>query len=69
MGAKKDIRKILEYFYKYVNSNDIIGLGMNWTDNYLYFDYALGVINNDEVLDKLKKLIFQILDLMWNILI
>ena len=29
---------------------------MNWTDN--YFDYALGVINNEVVLDNLKTFLF-----------
>ena len=45
-------------FTKYVNSKDIIGLGMNWTDDYLYFDYALGVINNEKVLENLKNIDF-----------
>ncbi len=31
---------------------------MNWTDDYLYFDYALGVIDDKETLDKLKSIDF-----------
>ncbi len=54
----KVLDKYWSVFTKYVNSKDIIGLGMNWTDNYLYFDYTLGVINNEEVLDILKTIDF-----------
>lgn len=54
----KILDKYWSVFTKYVNSKDIIGLGMNWTDNYLYFDYALGVINNEKVLENLKNIDF-----------
>lgn len=54
--------KVLDRYWsiitKYVDSKDIIGLGMNWTDDYLYFEYALGVIDNEKVLDKLKTIDF-----------
>jgi len=31
---------------------------MNWHDDYLYFDYAIGVINDDITLSELKKIDF-----------
>lgn len=31
---------------------------MNWTDDYLYFDYALGVIDDEEILNILKNIDF-----------
>ena len=37
-----------------VTKDKVIGLGMNWSDDYLYFDYALGTIDDEEVLEKLK---------------
>jgi uncharacterized protein len=33
-----------------IDPSKIIGLGMNWTDDYLYFDYVLGVINDENTL-------------------
>jgi hypothetical protein len=45
-------------FTNYIQTEKIIGLGMNWTDNYLYFDYCLGVINDDDTLNKIKKIDF-----------
>lgn len=45
-------------FMSYVASEKIIGLGMNWTDDYLYFDYALGVIDDEETLNRLKSINF-----------
>lgn len=35
----------------------IIGLGMNWVENGLYFDYALGVIDDEKTFQKLKSVI------------
>ncbi len=46
------------YISKYISKNKIVGLGMNWTKDNLYFEYALGVIGNDEVLKKLKQIDF-----------
>ena len=31
---------------------------MNWSDDFKYFDYALGVINDEETLDILKQIDF-----------
>lgn len=45
-------------FTSYVPSEKIIGLGMNWTSDYLYFDYALGVIDDEDTLRKLKSIDF-----------
>ncbi len=45
-------------FTSYVPSEKIIGLGMNWTADYLYFDYALGVIDDEDTLRKLKSIDF-----------
>ncbi len=39
----------------YVESEKIIGLGMNWSKDYSYFDYALGVIDDEDTLSKIKK--------------
>ena len=54
--------KLLDEYWKlfasHVSSDKLVGLGMNWTDDYLYFDYALGVINDDETLNKIKKIDF-----------
>ena len=41
-------------FTSNIESEKLIGLGMNWTENYLYFDYALGVIGDEDTLDKMK---------------
>lgn len=43
-------------FTSYVESEKLIGLGMNWTEDYLYFDYALGVINDEDTLNKIKSI-------------
>ena len=42
------------FFTSYIESKKLIGLGMNWTENYLYFDYALGVIDDEDTLNKIK---------------
>lgn len=31
---------------------------MNWTDDYLYFDYAIGVIDDDETFNQIQNLDF-----------
>lgn len=43
-------------FTSYVKSEKLIGLGMNWTEDYLYFDYALGVIDDEDTLNKMKSI-------------
>ncbi len=43
-------------FTSYVESEKLIGLGMNWAEDYLYFDYALGVINDEDTLNKIKSI-------------
>lgn len=43
-------------FASYVESEKLIGLGMNWTEDYLYFDYALGVIDDEDTLNKIKSI-------------
>lgn len=43
----------------YVDTKKIIGLGMNWTEDNLYFDYALGVIEDEETLRRLKSIHFE----------
>ncbi len=43
-------------FTSYVESEKLIGLGMNWTEDYLYFDYALGVIDDEDTLNKIKSI-------------
>lgn len=50
--------KYWNLFTSYASSEKIIGLGMNWTDDYLYFDYALGVIDDEETLKGLKLIDF-----------
>lgn len=41
------IDKFWNYVSKYIEKDKIIGLGMNWTDDSLSFEYALGVINDE----------------------
>lgn len=41
-------------FVSYVESEKLIGLGMNWTEDYSYFDYALGVIDDEDTLSRIK---------------
>lgn len=59
--------KIIDNFWhiitKFVSHKDIVGLGMNWSDDYLYFDYAIGVIDNDNALEKLKNIDFKKYDI------
>lgn len=45
-------------FTSFIPSEKIIGLGMNWTDDYLYFDYALGVIDDEDILNEIKLINF-----------
>ncbi len=47
-----------DYISPYTSKENIIGLGMNWTDDYLYFDYALGVIDDENTLQKLNSINF-----------
>jgi len=47
-----------DLFSFYVPKEDIIGLGMNWSDDYLYFDYVIGVINDESILNKIKNIDF-----------
>ncbi len=54
----KELNKYWNYVDSYVSCEKIIGLGMNWTDDYLYFDYALGVIDDESTLNKLKNIDF-----------
>lgn len=49
--------KYWELFSSYIDIEKIVGLGMNWRD-YLYFNYAIGVINYDITLSELKKIDF-----------
>lgn len=50
--------KYWNLFTTYVKSEKIIGLGMNWSEDYLYFDYALGVIDDEDTLNKIKAIDF-----------
>lgn len=52
------ISRYWNLFTDFVKSDKIIGLGMNWTENYLYFDYALGVIDDENTLSELKSINF-----------
>lgn len=45
-------------FTNFIENEKIIGLGMNWSDDYLYFDYAIGVINDDNTLNKIQNIDF-----------
>lgn len=54
----KVIDQYWDLFTSYVAKEKIIGLGMNWTNDYLYFDYALGVIDDKDTLNKLKEIDF-----------
>lgn len=45
-------------FSSYIKFENIVGLGMNWTSDYLYFDYALGVIDDEDTLSKIKSIDF-----------
>lgn len=47
-----------DFVSPFIGEQNIIGLGMNWTDDYLYFDYALGVIDNPQILNKIKNIDF-----------
>ena len=50
------LNRFWNLFTSYVESEKIIGLGMNWSKDYSYFDYALGVIGDDDTLSKIKEL-------------
>lgn len=52
------LNKYWRYVSSYIDIEKIVGLGMNWTDDYLYFDYALGVIDDEKTLKKLKSIDF-----------
>ena len=42
----------------HINRKKIVGLGFNWSDDNLYFDYAIGVISDEEALEELNNLDF-----------
>jgi len=48
--------KYWDIFTSYIVSEKLIGLGMNWMDD--YFEYALGVIDDEETLYKIKSIDF-----------
>ncbi|MCI8568599.1 MAG: hypothetical protein HFJ11_01295 [Bacilli bacterium] len=50
--------KYWNIFTSCIESEKIIGLGMNWSEDYLYFDYALGVIDDEDTLNKIKPIDF-----------
>lgn len=50
--------KYWKTFTKYIKNEKIIGLGMNWSEDYLNFDYAIGVIEDEDTLNKIKSLDF-----------
>lgn len=50
--------KYWQLFTSYVESEKLIGLGMNWSEDYLYFDYSLGVIDDEATLNKIKSIDF-----------
>lgn len=41
-------------FTSHAGSEKLIGLSMNWTDDCLYFDYAIGVVDDEETLNKIR---------------
>ena len=50
--------KYWNIFTSCIESEKIIGLGMNWSEDYLYFDYAWGVIDDEDTLNKIKPIDF-----------
>jgi len=50
----KTIDQYWKLFTDSIASEKIIGLGMNWSDDYLYFDYAVGIINDEETFNKIQ---------------
>lgn len=50
--------KYWSIFTSHIASDKLIGLGMNWTNDYLYFDYALGVIDDEITLNEIKSIDF-----------
>lgn len=54
----KLLDKYWDVFTSHVSSEKIIGLGWNWSADYLYFDYALGVIDDEDTLKKIKTIDF-----------
>ena len=54
----KTLDKYWNIFISCVESEKIIGLGMNWSEDYLYFDYALGVIDDYDTLNKITTIDF-----------
>lgn len=54
----EEIDKFWNVFTNFVDINKIVGLGMNWSKDLIYFDYAIGTINNENVLDKIRTINF-----------
>lgn len=54
----KTLDKYWNVFTTHVESEKIIGLGMNWSEDYLYFDYALGIIDDENTLNKINSIDF-----------
>lgn len=54
----KLLDKYLSVFTKYVKAEKVIGLGMNWSKDYLYSEYAIGVIDDKKTLEKIKQIDF-----------
>lgn len=52
------IDKFKEVVTSFLKPEKVIGLGMNWTDDYLYFDYAYGVIDDEKSLSILNSINF-----------
>lgn len=48
------IDRYWKLFTSHIAPEKLVGLGMNWSDDYLYFDYALGVIDDKATLNQLK---------------
>lgn len=54
----KEIGAFWDLFTENIKIEKLIGLGMNWSNDYLYFDYAIGTIEDEETLDKIKEINF-----------
>lgn len=50
--------KYWKVFTDFIGKEKIVGLGMNWTDDFLYFDYAIGVINDDDAFSIIQNIDF-----------
>lgn len=55
---EKILDKYWNIFTSYISSEKIIGLGWNWSGDYLYFDYAIGVIDDEDTLNAIKSIDF-----------